>query len=248
MRSWYCGCGHTRWCARVYIALWCIIAQSSELSREWIGDKQNENSIDPFSFRLTSSKEIYKLWCTSASRMTFNPPFPFQKLCLGDYKFEVILESYANPSHKLADGTCCNRPNRYRCGQRAVCNNLFTFCVRPYGYGSAAKTSKSCAKSGASYTTSVIADDNISFKEAQHLNFVTNMSNPLVFYGKVWPVRNIVFSESFNTVSRYDNWFCWSQFIWHPAGANTTLYTSLQLGYVWKSTNWQYPSDVEPTC
>lgn len=137
--------------------------------------------------------------------MTFNPPFPFQKLCLGDYKFEVILESYANPSHKLADGTCCNRPNRYRCGQRAVCNNLFTFCVRPYGYGSAAKTSKSCAKSGASYTTSVIADDNISFKEAQRLNFVTNMSNPLVFYGKVWPVRNVVFSESCNTVSRYDN-------------------------------------------
>ena len=113
-------------------------------------------------------------------------PFTLQKLCLGDYKFEVLLETYANPTHKLADGTCCKYPYfHYNCGRRTVCNNIFTFCVRPYEY----QSSQSCPKSGANYTTSVITDDSISFRETQLLNFVTNLSNPLVFYGKVWPVR-----------------------------------------------------------
>ena len=126
-----------------------------------------------------------------AAPLIFNLPFPFQKFCFGDYKFEVLLERYANPSHKLADGTCCNYPDHYKCGRRVVCNNVFTFCVRPYEYGSV-KTSQSCPKSGASYTTSVITDDNIFFRETQRLSSVTNLSNPLVFYGRVWPVRSVL--------------------------------------------------------
>lgn len=143
---------------------------------------------------LFTSFLVSKLWCLWDGPQWFSIQHfhNYQKLCLGDYKFEVLLESYANPSHKLADGTCCNYPNRYyRCGRiRAVCNNLFTFCVRPYEYGST-KTSQSCPKSGVTYTTSVITDDSISFKEAQRLNSFTNLSNPLVFYGRIWPVRNV---------------------------------------------------------
>lgn len=106
-------------------------------------------------------------------------------MCIGDYRFEVILESYTNPSHKLVDGSCCNVFD-YDC-YRTTCNNLFIFCVRPYGYTG---HNLECPNPSQKYITSVIANDNISFVDRKELNYIeANMTNPLTFEGSVWPVR-----------------------------------------------------------
>ena len=109
---------------------------------------------------------------------------------LGDYKFEVLLESYSNPAHRLADGSCCDSFYNYELEcLRVVCKNVFIFCVRPYNY--LANTSL-CPSSGTNYTTSVIASDNILFRKRRLLDSITNTSNPLAFYGSVWPVSKLI--------------------------------------------------------
>lgn len=98
----------------------------------------------------------------------------------------MLLETYTNPSHKLADGSCCDDVSYYEC-YRTVCNNLFVFCVRPYTHISQALE---CPNSSQKYITSVIANDNVSFIDRKELNYIdANATNPLTFEGRVWPVR-----------------------------------------------------------
>lgn len=109
-------------------------------------------------------------------------------MCIGDYRFEVLLESYTNPSHKLVDGNCCDDISDYEshCAG-TVCNNLFIFCVRPHGYTG---HNLKCPNPNQKYITSVIANDNISFADRRELNYIdANTTNPLTFEGHVWPVR-----------------------------------------------------------
>ena len=123
-----------------------------------------------------------------------------QKLCSGNYTLEVLLESYSNPSHKLADESCCNdRISDYDC-QTSICSNLFVFCVRPYGY-LPSSGQEVCPDISEVYKTFVIKDDNITFTDKQVFNSIKHISNPLKFSGNVWPVSTL-FSASF-TMSSY---------------------------------------------
>ena len=127
----------------------------------------------------------------------------FQELCFGDYRFEVLLKSYKNPTHKHADGSCCDGSLGNSCAaSKVVCGGLFTFCIRPHGYH-AKERSHPCPTPRENFTTTDIAgehsytmswdiaDDSISFSDGQLLNPATNLSNPLVFRLKSWPVSAI---------------------------------------------------------
>ena len=112
----------------------------------------------------------------------------------GDYKLNVELVEYKNPSHTQADGDCCNQ--HYSSTLCVDCSNRFTFCILPYGEtltDSAIFDSYVCGSSP-SYSTGLVGSrtghpDDMSFKEESFIDEQNNITNPMPFnVNGSWPV------------------------------------------------------------
>lgn len=109
----------------------------------------------------------------------------------GDYKLEVQLEQYDNPSHSQANGRCCSRPYySLRCTE---CNNRFTFCILPFDTELSGSPTFICGSSP-SYSTGLVGSltghaDRLSFVGESYIDEQNSITNPLVFTGNgSWPV------------------------------------------------------------
>lgn len=118
-----------------------------------------------------------------------------QVIVRGDYRIEVKLEHYSNPTHLQADGECCT-PHYYS-QECSDCNNRFTLCVLPYAtVTSDIDAYAACSGVRLSYTTGVVGiltghADNMSFVGATYIDPQNNITNPLLFTGSdAWPVSN----------------------------------------------------------
>lgn len=110
-----------------------------------------------------------------------------------DYKLEIHLNSYHNPSHKQADGRCCNinYGDYFPAGRCMNCLNRFTFCIRQFKTDFDPPDLQGvCSQSGQKYVTGIVGEsDSISFKKQKYIDEMNNISNPLVFTSEgIWPV------------------------------------------------------------
>ena len=96
------------------------------------------------------------------------------------YTFSVTAVRYSNPSHRSADGGYCDT------FLHRECENMFKFCLRPYGTGLGSNENNCPLGSYPSNGhTEFIGDDFFYFGTSQIANGVPN---PMVFTGSEWPV------------------------------------------------------------
>lgn len=117
----------------------------------------------------------------------------------GDYRLEILVDHYQNPSHLQADGDCCNWDTRQHLCM--PCHNRFTFCLlkfdtvtKPGGFGFYDFDTYVC-DSRHHYATGVVGSaqdpDDMQFAENGYIDEQNNIQNPLVFAGNgSWPVSD----------------------------------------------------------
>ena len=106
-----------------------------------------------------------------------------------DYRLEILLSSYNNPTHQCAEcgpgGSlgCCEGDRNGACSENARCNNMFIFCLRPLETSNLDFT---FCPLGENSTRRISRGDNIEFGLGEQI--VSGLPNPLVFTGDRWPV------------------------------------------------------------
>ena len=106
------------------------------------------------------------------------------QLTEGSYEFEVKVHSYSNPNSRAKNENHCDN-DRYGHG----CDNIFTFCLRPYG-GSRDTNLQDC-ELGRKETRYFGNSDDMSFENVTSL--ANSVSNPMVFSEQtsIWPVSAV---------------------------------------------------------
>ena len=105
------------------------------------------------------------------------------------YVLQLELQSFSNPGHTLANGTCCEKASTAPQGRcSGQCDVTFIFCWKSYQSGSLSIGENACFSRG---STAVYGDgDSITFPRGELLSKPNSvaMENPLTFRGDVWPV------------------------------------------------------------
>lgn len=110
-----------------------------------------------------------------------------------DYRLEIRLFRYNNPTHQCAEcgpggspGCCDGDRDGDRdgsCSEDARCNNMFIFCLRPL---ETSNLNFTFCPLGENSTRLISSGDNLEFGLGQQT--VSGLPNPLVFTGDRWPV------------------------------------------------------------
>ena len=116
----------------------------------------------------------------------------------GDYRLEIMVHQYRNPTHLQANGDCCEwSPRKHHC---MPCHNMFTFCLPPVGTNTELNgydfNTYAC-NSHPNYTTGVVSRGSDSTQDSDDMAFARNgfideqnhIANPLAFTANgSWPV------------------------------------------------------------
>ena len=97
--------------------------------------------------------------------------FSFQDSGLADYSLEVKVHSYTNPSHKDADGQCCNFWHFPLPGCISQCSNIFLFC--PFNTTSQRARPDNCP---------------LGMQLFKGNDTIVGLDYTLIFSGTTWPV------------------------------------------------------------
>ena len=110
----------------------------------------------------------------------------FQVFVDADYRLEIRVFSYNNPSHRCAtcgrQQACCDGSRTESCSGPEQCDNNFIFCLRPLGTSGFNRFDERFCPLG-SYSATYIPQNQDSFTFEEGEVTLNGVPNPLVFTG-----------------------------------------------------------------
>ena len=118
----------------------------------------------------------------------------FQVCVDADYRLEIRVFSYNNPTHRCArcgpQQPCCDGNRTESCSGPEQCDNYFVFCLRPLG--TSGFDNQFCPLGRYSTALNSVLNDQDSFVFEEGEQTLLHLSNPLVFTGPRWLVSRFL--------------------------------------------------------